>query len=76
MMDVYRKNAFSARPWRWYPDACFLRRRPSCFTHVIVRSRHATLPQAWMQPENWEFETHTLLHEYPLRVGRRGPHFS
>ena len=22
--------------------------------------RHATLPQAWMQRENWEFETHTL----------------
>ncbi len=39
MMDVYRKNAFSARPWRWYPNACFQRRRPSCFTNVIVRSR-------------------------------------
>ena len=39
MMDVYRKNAFSPRPWRWYPDACFQRRRPSCFTSVIVRSR-------------------------------------
>ena len=50
MMDVYRKNAFSARPWRWYPDACFQRRRPSCFTHVIVRSRagdHGPWPEAF-----------------------------
>ena len=39
MMGLYRKNAFSTRPGRWYPDACFHRRRPSVFTHVIVRSR-------------------------------------
>ena len=39
MMDVSRKNVFSTRPWRWYPDTCFQRRRPSCFTNVTVRSR-------------------------------------
>ena len=39
MMDLYRKNAFSTRPCRGYPDACFHWRRPSVFTNVIVRSR-------------------------------------
>ena len=29
-------------------------RRP----HEAAVRRHATLPQAWIQPENWEFETH------------------
>ena len=39
MMDLYRKNAFSTRLWRWYPGGFFHRRRPNCFTNVIVRSR-------------------------------------
>ena len=25
---------------------------------LVNRQRHATLPQSWMQRENWEFETH------------------
>ena len=33
--------------------------------------RHATLPQSWMQRENWEFETHTLTLE-SVRVCRSG----
>ncbi len=41
MIDLYRKNAFSARACRWYPAACFQRRRPSVFTDLIVRSRAA-----------------------------------
>ena len=36
-------NGIAIRRWR---TACRLFRR------------HATVPQAWMQPENWEFETH------------------
>ena len=34
--------------------------------------RHATVPQAWMQREYWEFETHTLPHHAPqcTREGR------
>ena len=39
MIDLYRKNAFSTRACRWYPDAFFHRRRPSTFTLLIVRSR-------------------------------------
>ena len=39
MMDLYRKNVFSTRPCRWYPNAFFHWRRPSVFTNVIVRSR-------------------------------------
>ena len=27
---------------------------------------HATVPQAWMQQENWEFETHSI----PVRCWR------
>ena len=31
--------------------------------------RHATLPQSWMQRENWEFETHRRLQDpFSLRV--------
>ena len=30
-----------------------LRRRPN------IR-RHTTLPQSWIQRENWEFETHSM----------------
>jgi len=39
MIDVYRKKAFSTRPWRWYPDSFFHRRRSTSSTAVIVRSR-------------------------------------
>ncbi len=41
MIDLYRKNAFSARAWRWYPEVFCQRRRPSVFTDLIVRSRAA-----------------------------------
>ena len=27
--------------------------------------RHATLPQSWIQRENWEFETHSLVGDWP-----------
>ena len=40
-------------------------RRP----HEAAVRRHATLPQAWIQPEHWEFETHTvkrILHDHGI----------
>ena len=38
--------------------------------------RHATVPQSWMQRENWEFETHTCSvapAEGPEKCGSRRP---
>ena len=35
--------------------------------------RHATLPQSWIQRENWEFETHRAGHTAALRPGGRDP---
>ena len=43
MMDLYRKNVFSTRPW------------PSFFTNVIVRSRsaHSPTPPEQDQTSGW-----------------------
>ena len=32
--------------------------------------RHATLPQSWIQRENWEFETHSYANTYFLQTER------
>ena len=32
---------------------------------------HATLPQSWIQPENWEFETHRVRAAMRLPFDRR-----
>ena len=35
--------------------------------------RHATLPQSWIQRENWEFETHRLLRKVTRSAGHAAP---
>ena len=45
-------------------------RRRCLWTWRLSRRRHATLPQSWIQRENWEFETHRS--RRIIRTGRAG----
>ena len=67
---VFHRNGIAIRRWRTaWRTACQAAGVPTRFLHECRRTaarnppapdvrRHATVPQSWMQRENWEFETH------------------
>ena len=69
---VFHRNGIAIRRWRTaWRTACQAAGVPTRFLHDCRRTaarnppapdvrRHATLPQSWIQRENWEFETHRV----------------
>ena len=78
---VFHRNGIPIRRWRTaWRTACQVAGVPTRFLHDCRRTaartlpapdvrRHATLPQSWIQRENWEFETHRR--PSPDGIGRR-----
>ena len=69
-LRVFHRNGIPILRWRTaWRTACQAAGVPTRFLHDCRRTaarnppapdvrRHATLPQSWIQRENWEFETH------------------
>ena len=70
---VFHRNGIAIRRWRTaWRTAWQAAGVPTRLLHECRRTaarnppapdirRHATLPQSWIQRENWEFETHRMI---------------